>query len=34
MELIELEIADGEQLDFQVALVDHPAGSSWIFKLL
>ncbi len=31
MELIELEIADGEQLDFQVALVDHPAiESDWI----
>ena len=31
MELIELEIADGEQLDFQVALVDEPAiESDWI----
>lgn len=31
MELIELNIPDGEQLDFQVALVDQPAiESDWI----
>lgn len=31
MDLIELEIPDGEQLDFQIALVDEPAiESDWI----